>query len=139
MDANTIAMMSMIMGSWITIFGAILWQSYRHEDGIKSVNTSVSALETRVATLETKVEAIDDKVTVLDDKVTVLDGRVTVLDGKIDALAGDVADTRERVARIEGHLMAPGSFTTGGLSPAAPDEPRPEGRSSDPDRRQAAG
>ncbi|MDE0667200.1 MAG: hypothetical protein OXH67_16535 [Acidimicrobiaceae bacterium] len=144
MDANTIAMMSMIMGSWITIFGAILWQSNRHEDGIKSVNTSVSALETRVATLETKVEAIDDKVTVLDDKVTVLDGRVTVLDGrvtvldgKIDALAGDVADTRERVARIEGHLMAPGSFTTGGLSPAAPDEPRSEGRSSDPDRRQA--
>ncbi|MCY3616754.1 MAG: hypothetical protein OXG66_03680 [Acidimicrobiaceae bacterium] len=132
MDANTIAMMSMIMGSWITIFGAILWQSYRHENGIKSVNTSVSALETRVATLETKVEAIDDK-------VTVLDGRFTVLDGKIDALAGDVADTRERVARIEGHLMAPGSFTTGGLSPAAPDEPRPEGRSSDPDRRQAVG
>ena len=130
MDANTIAMMSMIMGSWITIFGAILWQSYRHEDGIKSVNSSVSALETRVATLETKVEAIDDK-------VTVLDGRLTVLDGKIDALAGGVADTRERVARIEGHLMAPGSFTTGGLSPAAPDEPRPEGRSSDPDRRQA--
>ncbi|MXW88734.1 MAG: hypothetical protein F4Z54_04180 [Acidimicrobiaceae bacterium] len=130
MDANTIAMMSMIMGSWITIFGAILWQSYRREGGIKSVSTSVSALETKVATLETKVEAIDDK-------VTVLDGRLTVLDDKIDALASDVADTRERVARIEGHLMAPGSFTTGGLSPAAPDEPRPEGRSSDPDRRQA--
>ena len=130
MDANTIAMMSMIMGSWITIFGAILWQSYRYEDGIKSVNTSVSALETRIAVLETKVDAIDDK-------LTVLDGKLTVLDGKIDALAGDVADTRERVARIEGHLMAPGSFTTGGLSPAAPDEPRPEVRSSDPDRRQA--
>lgn len=130
MDANTIAMMSMIMGSWITIFGAILWQSNRHEDGIKSVNTSVSALETKVSTLETKVDAIDDK-------VTVLDGKITVLDDKIDALASDVADTRERVARIEGHLMAPGSFTTGGLSPAAPDEPRPEGRSSDPDRRQA--
>ena len=123
MDANTIAMMSMIMGSWITIFGAILWQSYRHEDGIKSVNTSVAALETRAMALETKVDALDSK--------------VDALDGKVDALAGDVADTRERVARIEGHLMAPGSFTTGGLSPAAPDEPRPEGRSSDPDHRQA--
>lgn len=95
-------------------------------------SSNASTFRSSLHLLETKVDAIDGK-------VTVLDGRVTVLDGKIDALAGDVADTRERVARIEGHLMAPGSFTTGGLSPAAPDEPRPEGRSSDPDQRQAAG
>ena len=124
MDASTIAIMSMIMGSWITIFGAILWQSYQHKNGIKSVNTNVAALDTRVTALETKVDAMDDK--------------VTVLDGKVDALAGDVADTRERVVRIERHLIAPGSFTTDGLNPAVPDEPRPEDRGSDPDRRQAS-
>ena len=84
MDANTIAMMTMIMGSWITIFGAILWQSYRHDDSIKSVNTSVAGLETRVTAFETKVDAMD---------------------GKVDAMGYSLSDARERLARIEGCLL----------------------------------
>ena len=91
MDANTIAMMTMIMGSWITIFGAILWQSYRHDDSIKSVNTSVAGLETRVTALETKVDAMG--------------GKVDAMGGKVDAMGCSLSDARERLARIEGCLL----------------------------------
>jgi len=126
MDANTIA----VIGSWITIFVAILWQSNRHEDSIKALDTKLTGLDTKVAGLDAKVDG-------LDAKVDGLESRFDKLDGKVDRLGGDVADVRERLARVEGHLMGPGRFTSAGLSAAVPDEPRPEGRSSDPDQLQA--
>ena len=99
-------------------------QSNRCEDGIKAVYTNVSALETTGIVLETTVTALDGKVTVLDGKVTVLDGKLTALDGKSDVMGRDVSDTRERLARMEGHLMAPEGFRLSGpQSPAAADPP----------------
>ena len=55
---------------------------------------------------------------------------------KPDAMGGDVSDARERLARIEGHLMAPEGFRMRGLDPPAFKEPSPE---NDPDHRRARG
>ena len=57
--------------------------------------------------LDTKIDALDTK---LDTKI----------DTKIDALGRDVTDVRERLARVEGHLMGPGSLAPG-PSPAPAD------------------
>ena len=53
----------------------------------------------------------------LDTKINALD---TKIDTKIDALGRDVTDVRERLARVEGHLMGPGSLAPG-PSPAPAD------------------
>ena len=42
------------------------------------------------------------------------------LDNKFEKLGGDVTEVRERLARLEGHLMGPESLTSG---PPSPDEP----------------
>ena len=126
-DATTLALLVGILGSTLTtvtlmcrLFGRLDTKFDNKFDGLSA---QVTRLKIRVGALETKVTAIDTK--------------VTALDAKVETLAGDVADTRERVARIEGHLTAPESSTTGGLSPATPDEARSEDQGSDPDHRQA--
>ncbi|MDE0667195.1 MAG: hypothetical protein OXH67_16510 [Acidimicrobiaceae bacterium] len=53
----------------------------------------------------------------------------TKLDTKFDALAGDVADARERLARMEGHLM--------GLKSVASDPSPTPPEDGDDDHRQA--
>ena len=103
LDFNTLILLVAIMGSTLTIVAMTVRQSNRHEDGFKSVNTSVAALETRVTALETKVDA---------------------LDSKVDAMGHDVSDARERLARVEGHLMGPESFTPQPLHPPTEDPPR---------------
>ena len=112
LDFNTLTLLVAIMGSTLTIVTLMVRQSNRHEDGIKAVNTNVSALETTVIVLETKV--------------TALDGKVTALDGKFDVMGRDVSDTRERLARMEGHLMAPEGFRLRGPQPPAAADPPPE-------------
>ncbi len=121
LDFNTLTLLVAIVGSTLTIVTLMVRQSNRHEDGIKAVNTSVSALETTVIVLETKV--------------TALDGKVTALDGKFDVMGRDVSDTRERLARMEGHLMAPEGFRLRGPQPPASVDPSPE--DPGPDQRQA--
>lgn len=55
---------------------------------------------------------------------------------KTAGAARDVADTRERVARIEGYLMPSGEFALRGPGPAPGGEAPPEDPA--PDRRQAS-
>ncbi len=43
----------------------------------------------------------------------------TKVDNKFEKLGSDVTEVRERLARLEGHLMGPESFTSG---PPSPDE-----------------
>ncbi len=109
MEADTIALMITIVGSWLTIFVAILWQSNRHEDSIKALDTKFSG----------KIDALDTKFT---GKIDALDTKFT---GKIDALGRDVSDARERLARVEGHLMAPEGFALGRGRQPPPDDPVP--------------
>ena len=53
---------------------------------------------------------------------------MTSLEGKVDVMGRDVSDSRERLARVEGHLLAPAGFTlarpgqpeAGNLSPEDP-------------------
>lgn len=71
-----------------------------------------------------------------EDSIKALDAKFT---GRIDAVGGDVSDTRETLARIEGHLMAPADFRMRGLHPPDPpafEAPSPE---NDPDHRGARG
>ena len=110
MDANTIAMMSMIMASWVTIFVAILWQS-------NHLDKKVGKLDTRVAGLEAKV--------------TVLDTKVDALDGKVDAMGRDVSDARERLASVEGYLTAPEGFKLRTPQPPATVDPPAEDPGTD--------
>ena len=121
LDFNTLTLLVAIMGSTLTIGTLMVRQSNRHEDGIKSVNTNVAALETRVIVLETKVDT--------------LDGKFGALDGKFDVMGRDVSDTRQRLARMEGHLMAPEGFRMRGSHPPAAADPPPE--DPGPDQRQA--
>ena len=58
------------------------------------------------------------------------------LSTKFDVMGRDVTDTRERVARIEGRLMASGGFTPRRSRPPAADQPPPEDPA--PDQRQAS-
>ena len=126
-DANTLTLLVAILGSTLTTV-ALMYRLFGRLD--TKFDNKFDVLSTRVTGLKIRVEALETKVTAIDTKVT-------ALDAKVEALAGDVADTRERVARNEGHLTAPGSFTTGGLSPATPDEARSGDHGSDPDHRQA--
>ncbi len=96
------------------------------------VTDKIDALDTKVTD---KIDALDTKVTVLDTKVTALDTKITVLEGKIDTMGGDVADTRERLARVEGHLMAPQGFAL--RTPKPPATVDPPADDLGPDHRQA--
>ena len=105
LDSNTITLMVTIVGSWLTLVGLIFYQASRLDT---KIDTKIGALDTKI---DTKIGALDTKI---DTKI----GRV---DAKIDALGRDVTDVRERLARVEGHLMGPGSPAPG-PSPAPCDE-----------------
>ena len=106
--------------------------------------SALVVIQVMLAQMNKLEERIDGRFTRLegrlDAKFSDLEGRsedrFTRLEGKFDAMGRDVSDTRERVARIEGHLMAPGGFTPRRTQPAAADEPTPEDPA--PDRRQAS-
>ena len=52
--------------------------------------------------------------------------------GKLDALGRDVVDVRERLARVEGHLMAPEGFRLRrSRQPETTDRPTPEDPTQD--------
>ena len=62
----------------------------------------------------------------LDNKIdTKFDALDTKFDTKFDALGGDVADVRQRLARVEGFLLRPESLASG---PPSPDEPADDHR-----------
>ena len=154
LDFNTLALLVAILGSTVgstlTLVTLIVRQSNRHEDSIKALDTKftgkIDALDTKftdkIDALDTKftdkIDALDtkftDKIDALDtkftDKIDALDTKFT---GKIDALQDGVTDGRERLARIEGYLMAPGGFKVRGLDPPGPGESSPD----DPDQRAA--
>ena len=99
LDFNTltlvVAILGSTMGSTLTLITMMTRQANRHEDSIK---------------------ALDAKFT---DKIDALD---TKFSNKFDAMGRDVSDARERLARIEGHLTAPGDFRARSPHPPAPDD-----------------
>lgn len=126
LDFNTLTLMVTLLvaiaGSTVTIVTLMLRQ-FNH-------------LDSKIGNLDTRVTGLEKAVTGLETRFTGLETRFDGLETKLDRMARDVADTRERVARVEGHLMAPGDFRVRGLDAAAPDEPSPD--NPDPDRRAAS-
>lgn len=126
LDFNTLTLMVTLLvaiaGSTVTIVTLMLRQ-FNH-------------LDSKIGNLDTRVTGLEKAVTGLETRFTGLETRFDGLETKFDRMARDVADTRERVARVEGHLMAPGDFRMRGLDAAAPDEPSPD--NPDPDRRAAS-
>ena len=121
LDFNTLTLLVAIVGSTLTVV-TLMFRQFSHLDKkLDKLDTGVTGLETKATALEVKFEG--------------LDGKVTALDAKFDVMARDVSDTRERLARVEGHLMAPEGFTPRTLQPPPPVDPPPE--DSDPDHRQA--
>ena len=51
------------------------------------------------------------KVDALGARSDGVESRLDKLDDKFDRMGSDLSDARESLARIEGHLTAPGSFT----------------------------
>ena len=58
-------------------------------------------------------------ISLLVNQMNRLENRV---DGRLNGIGRDVADARERLARIEGYLMSPEGFHTRGTHPPAADE-----------------
>ena len=90
-------------------------------------------MDGKVTVLDGKVTALETTVTVLDGKVTALDTGLTALAGRFDVMGRDVSDARERMARVEGHLIAPEGFRMRGPQPPAtadapPEDPGPDQR-----------
>ena len=110
LDSNMVTLMAMIAGSWLTIVALMIRQSNRHEDSIKALDTKVTG----------RIDALDTKFTT---RIDALDTKFTA---RIDALGCDVGDVRERLARVEGHLMAPEGFTLRRRRPPSEDDPPSE-------------
>ena len=105
MDADMIA----AVGMWLTIVGMILWQSSRHDD---------------------RIDALDNKFTnKIDGLETKFDKEFKAVHGEFKQVRREMAGQGERLARIEGHLLGPESFS---LRP-----PSPPPAESDDDERQA--
>ena len=125
LDFNTltllVTLLVAIMGSTLTIVTLMLRQ--------------FNQLDTKIGNLDTRVAGLENTVTALDTKGDALNGKVDALDAKFDRMGRDVSDARERLARIEGHLMAPEGFRMRGVHPPAPDQPSTE--NPNPDHRQA--
>ena len=68
--------------------------------------------------------------------IGLLTSQIGGLRDKFDLMGRDVADTRERVARIEGYLMTSGGFALQRPEPPPGSEAPPEDPA--PDRRQAS-
>ena len=128
MEADTVVLMITIVGS---VLGSslttihLLLRQMNHLDG--RMNGRIDGLEDKFTG---QIAALDTKFT---GQIAALDTKFT---GKFDAMGRDISDIRERLARVEGHLMAPEGFTLRSPRPPAAGEPPPEGPA--PDHRRAS-
>ena len=128
MEPDTVVLMITIVGS---VLGSslttihLLLRQMNHLDG--RMNGRIDGLEDKFTG---QIAALDTKFT---GKIAALDTKFT---GKFDAMGRDISDIRERLARVEGHLMAPEGFTLRSPRPPAAGEPPPEGPA--PDHRRAS-
>ena len=95
MEADMIA----VIGMWVTIVGMILWQSSRHDN---------------------KIDALDNKIDGLEAK---FDKEFKAVHGEFKQVRREMAHQGERLARIEGHLLGPESFS---LRPPSPPPAEPD-------------
>ena len=119
-----ITIVGSVLGSSLTTIHLLLRQM-NHLDG--RMNGRIDGLEDKFTG---QIAALDTKFT---GQIAALDTKFT---GKFDAMGRDISDIRERLARVEGHLMAPEGFTLRSPRPPAAGEPPPEDPA--PDHRRAS-
>ncbi len=95
LDFNTVTLMVTIAGSWLTLVGLIIYQSNRLDNKI-----------------DTKIDALDNKFTF----------ELRAVHGEFKIVRREISVVGERLARVEGHLMGPESFSPSPLSTPT-DEP----------------
>ena len=117
MEADTVVLMITIVGS---VLGSSLTTIYLL---LRQMNHLDTKLTGQIAALDTKFTG---QIAAFDTKFT----------GKFDTMGRDISDIRERLARVEGHLMAPEGFALRSPRPPATGEPPPEDPA--PDHRRAS-
>ena len=134
MEPELITIVGTILGSSLMTIAVLLRQMNHLETKFESrIDSLDTKFEIKISGLDTK---FSNKLYGLDTKFSNrFDGLDTKFSDKFDAIGRDVADIRERLARVEGHLMAPEGFRLRGPQPSAGVDPPPE----DPhtDQRQA--
>ena len=106
------------------------------------VTIVVSVLGSTLATISLLLGRIDRLEDRFDKRFNAVDGQFKAVHGEFKAVHGefkqvrrDIAGLGERLARVEGHLMAPGGFTLPTPQPPVVVDPPPEDPNAD--RRQA--
>lgn len=112
-DPNTLTLLVAIVGSTVAIITLLLRQINRLDS---KFTAQISGLDTKFTA---QMSALDTKFTA---QISALD---TKFDAKLDSHGGVLADTRERLARIEGHLLGPATPPTTAVRPAVSQEPPP--------------
>ena len=131
-DFDTLTLVVTIVGSMLTLV-ILMHRQFNHFD--KKFDRKFDELNTKVGRLETTIAPIDARFDGIDARLDGIDTRFDKLEARFDAMGHDMSDARERLARIEGHLMGPESFRMRSPRPTAPDEPSSE--DPEPDQRRA--
>ena len=123
-DFDTLTLVVAIMGSTLTLV-ILMYRQFNHFDKkLDELNTKVGRLETTIApidarfdsvytrfdSVDTRFDSVDARFDGVDTRLDGIDSRFDKLEARFDAMGRDVSDARERLARIEGHLMGPESF-----------------------------
>ena len=132
-DFDTLTLVVAIMGSTLTLV-ILMYRQFNHFDKkLDELNTKVGRLETTIAPIDARFDGIDTRFDArfdgidarldarfdgidtrfdgIDTRLDGIDSRFDKLEARFDAMGRDVSDARERLARIEGHLMGPESFS----------------------------
>ena len=141
MEAELITIVGTILGSSLMTIAVLLRQMNHLETKLGSrIDLLDTKFETKIDLLDTKFETrITDLDTKFETRIDLLDTkfetRITGLDtkfgGKLDAMGRDISDIRERLGRVEGHLMAPEGFRLRRPQPPAAVDPPSEDPGTD--------
>ena len=122
----TAAVLVAILGSTVTTVILIFRQSNHFNKRLDRLDTKfdtkIDALDTK---FDTKIDALDTK---FDTKIDALDNKFTseirAVHGEFKIVRRDISVIGERLARVEGHLMGPETFSPSPLPPptAEPDD-----------------
>ena len=83
----------------------------------EAVDARFDIVDARFEAVDARFDIVDARFEAVDARFDIVDARFDKLDGKVDAMGHSLSDARERLARIEGYLMAPEDFRAAGFHP----------------------
>ncbi len=109
-DFDTLTLVVTIMGSTLTLV-ILMYRQFNHFDKkLDELNTKVGRLATTIAPIDARFDGVDTRFDSVDTRFDSIDSRFDKLEARFDVMGRNVSDARERLARIEGHLMGPESL-----------------------------